>query len=179
MEEEQKVESVLLSRLSRLESASLDHEERLKFLDPELKATHSRIDIVESVCDAHNNELIKLSKNRNNSRVESNNIFFNSSSNSCYSSSYNSTTTTTTTPRTPSLPNFTFPSTPNSPSESSKCELTFHNKSFLFLLFCFVVIVAVVLFLLLLFCVCLFVFVFDLQNICEHFLPLKMNGKIK
>jgi hypothetical protein len=51
-------------RLSRLESVCLDHEERLQFLDPQLKSTHSRIDAVESICDANTNDLIKMKRDQ-------------------------------------------------------------------------------------------------------------------
>jgi hypothetical protein len=112
-------------RLARLESISLDHEERLKFLDPELKSTHSRIDVIESVCDANTNDLLKLKRQRTNVLLE--NVVYNSQS-SCYSSSYNSSVTTTniagaaagetSTPFTP-------PPTPMSPPpEGTRCELS-------------------------------------------------------
>lgn len=32
-------------------------DERLKFLDPELKATHSRIDILETICQANTDRI--------------------------------------------------------------------------------------------------------------------------
>lgn len=125
----QSMESMLLERLARLESASLDHEERLKFLDPELKATHSRIDIVESVCDANTNDLIRLRDVKSKVFVETNNITYNNSSNnicsnsSTYSSSYNNTTTTrATTPSIPATPPAT-PTTPMTDSDTPRCEL--------------------------------------------------------
>ena len=125
----QNLESILLERLARLESASLDHEERLKFLDPELKATHSRIDIVESVCDANTNDLIKLRDAKSKVFVETNNITYNNSSNnvcsssSTYSSSYNNTTTTrSSTPSIPATPPAT-PTTPMTGSDMPRCEL--------------------------------------------------------
>ena len=49
----------LEERLARLESASFNHEERLKFLDPELKSTHNRIEVIESVCEANTSELLR------------------------------------------------------------------------------------------------------------------------
>ena len=74
--------SILEERLARLESVSFDHEERLKFLDPELKATHSRIDVVESVCDANTSALLKLRNTESNVIFDS--VVYNSQS-SCYS----------------------------------------------------------------------------------------------
>ena len=74
--------SSLEERLARLESVSFDHEERLKFLDPELKATHSRIDVVESVCDANTSALLKLRNTESNVIFDS--VVYNSQS-SCYS----------------------------------------------------------------------------------------------
>ena len=107
-------EDMLLERLLKLENACYDHEERLKFLDPELKATHSRIDIVESVCDANTNELDKLRSSKPKVFVE-NSVTYNSSNSnisSSYSSSYNNTTTAVTAcPSSPSLP-LTPPTTP-------------------------------------------------------------------
>ena len=108
-------EDMLLERLLKLENACYDHEERLKFLDPELKATHSRIDIVESVCDANTNELDKLRSSKPKVFVE-NSVTYNSSnsniSSSYSSSSYNNTTTAVTAcPSSPSLP-LTPPTTP-------------------------------------------------------------------
>ena len=32
-------------------------DERLKFLDPELKATHSRIDVLETICQANTDRI--------------------------------------------------------------------------------------------------------------------------
>ena len=49
----------LEERLARLESASFNHEERLKFLDPELKSTHNRIEVIESVCEANTSQLLR------------------------------------------------------------------------------------------------------------------------
>ena len=108
-------EDMLLERLLKLENACYDHEERLKFLDPELKATHSRIDIVESVCDANTNELDKLRSSKPKVFVE-NSVTYNSSnsniSSSYSTSSYNNTTTAVTAcPSSPSLP-LTPPTTP-------------------------------------------------------------------
>ena len=37
-------------------------DERLKFLDPELKATHSRIDILETICQANTDRIEAISK---------------------------------------------------------------------------------------------------------------------
>jgi hypothetical protein len=90
----QSFEDMLLERLHKLENACYDHEERLKFLDPELKATHSRIDMVESVCDANTNQLQKLQSSKQKVFVE-NSVTYNSS-NSSYSSSYNNVTTAVT-----------------------------------------------------------------------------------
>ena len=43
-----------------ISEAELD--ERLKFLDPELKATHSRIDILETICQANTDRIEAISK---------------------------------------------------------------------------------------------------------------------
>ena len=37
--------------------SEVEMDERLKFLEPELKATHSRIDILETICQANTDRI--------------------------------------------------------------------------------------------------------------------------
>ncbi len=50
----------LILRLRSLEEALMSHEERLNFLDPELKTTNSKLDVVEMECKANNKEIRAL-----------------------------------------------------------------------------------------------------------------------
>ncbi len=47
------------------EVAPEDVAERLQFLDPEIKATHSRIDILESICQSNTNRIEAVQKSQN------------------------------------------------------------------------------------------------------------------
>ena len=49
----------------RLKMSSPDDlEQRLKFLDPELSATHSRIDVLETICQANTDRIEALAKHQ-------------------------------------------------------------------------------------------------------------------
>ena len=49
--------------LRKMEEVAKNHAERLRFLDPELQSTNTRIEVLETVCRANEDKIDQLSKN--------------------------------------------------------------------------------------------------------------------
>ena len=50
--------------LRKMEEVAKTHSERLRFLDPELESTNTRIEVLEALCKANENKINGLTKAR-------------------------------------------------------------------------------------------------------------------